>query len=75
MRELFKVSGFSVGTGKFIDLGSISAEGGVIEGHSSLFVAVLTEPEEKVLTSELGHGEMVFYSQNKINDLIERGKI
>jgi hypothetical protein len=36
---------------------------------------VLTEPDEKVVTPELGHGELVFYSQGEIDDLIERGEI
>jgi ADP-ribose pyrophosphatase len=74
-RELLEESGFSVTTDKFIDLGAISPEGGVIEGRSRLFVAVLTEKAEKVVAPELGHGEMVFYSQDEIDDLIELGEI
>jgi ADP-ribose pyrophosphatase len=74
-RELLEESGFSVAADKFIDLGAIAPEGGVIEGRSRLFVGVLTEQAEKVVTPELGHGELVFYSQDEIDDLIERGEI
>jgi hypothetical protein len=64
-----------VAADKFIDLGAIAPEGGVIEGRSRLFVGVLTEQAEKVVTPELGHGELVFYNQDEIDDLIERGEI
>ena len=74
-RELFEESGFSVAADKFIDLGAIAPEGGVIEGRSRLFVGVLTEKAEKVVIPELGHGELVFYSQDEIDNLIERGEI
>ena len=74
-RELLEESGFSVATDKFIDLGAIASEGGVIEGRSRLFVAVLMEKAEKVVAPELGHGELVFYSRDEIDDLIERGEI
>lgn len=74
-RELLEESGFSVAADKFIDLGAIAPEGGVIEGRSRLFVGVLTEPAEEVVTPELGHGDLVFYSQAEIDDLIERGEI
>ncbi len=74
-RELLEESGFLVAADKFIDLGAIAPEGGVIEGRSRLFVGVLTEQAEKVVTPELGHGELVFYSQGEIDDLIERGEI
>ena len=74
-RELLEESGFSVAANKFIDLGAIAPEGGVIEGRSRLFVGVLTEQAEKVVTLELGHGELVFYSRDEIDDLIERGEI
>ena len=74
-RELLEESGFSVAADKFIDLGAIAPEGGVIEGRSRLFVGVLTEQAEKAVTPELGHGELVFFSQSEIDDLIERGEI
>lgn len=74
-RELLEESGFSVAADKFIDLGAIAPEGGVIEGRSRLFVGVLTEEAEETVTPELGHGELVFYSQNEIDDLIERGAV
>jgi ADP-ribose pyrophosphatase len=74
-RELLEESGFSVAADKFIDLGVIAPEGGVIRGRSHLFVGVLTEQAEKVVTPELGHGELVFYSQGEIDDLIERCEI
>lgn len=74
-RELLEESGFSVAADKFIDLGAIAPEGGVIEGRSRLFVGVLTEQAEKVVVPELGHGELVFYSRDEIDDLIERDEI
>lgn len=74
-RELLEESGFSVAADKFIDLGAIAPEGGVIEGRSRLFVGVLTEQTKKIVTPELGHGDLVFYSQDEIVDLIERGEI
>lgn len=74
-RELLEESGFLVAADKFIDLGAIAPEGGVIEGRSRLFVGVLTEQAEKVVTPELGHGELVFYSQGEIDDLIDRSEI
>ncbi len=74
-RELLEESGFSVAADKFIDLGAIAPEGGVIEGRSRLFVGVLTGNAEKAVTPELGHGELFFYSQDEIDDLIERGEI
>jgi len=74
-RELLEESGFSVAADKFIDLGAIAPEGGVIEGRSRLFVGVLTGNAEKAVTPELGHGELVFYSQDEIDDLIDRGEI
>lgn len=74
-RELLEESGFSVAANKFIDLGAIAPEGGVIEGRSRLFVAVVTEKAEKIVAPELGHGELVFYSRDAIDDLIERGEV
>ena len=74
-RELLEESGFSVAADKFIDLGAIAPEGGVIEGRSRLFVAVLTEKAEKVVAPELGHGELFFYSRDEIDEFIERGEI
>jgi len=74
-RELLEESGFSLAADKFIDLGAIAPEGGVIEGRSRLFVGVLTEQTEKAVTPELGHGELIFFSQSEIDDLIERGEI
>lgn len=74
-RELLEESGFSEAADKFIDLGAIAPEGGVIEGRSRLFVGVLAGNAEKAVTPELGHGELVFYSQDEIDDLIERGEI
>lgn len=74
-RELLEESGFSVVPDNLIDLGAIAPEGGVIEGRSRLFVAVLMEKAGKVVTPELGHGELVFYHQEEIYDLIERGEI
>lgn len=74
-RELLEESGFTVEADKFIDLGAIAPEGGVIAGRSRLFVGVLTEHNRKIVTPELGHGELVFYSQDEIDDLIERGEI
>jgi len=74
-RELLEESGYFVAADKFIDLGAIAPEGGVIEGRSRLFVGVLMEQAEKVVTPELGHGELVFYSQGEIDDLIDRGEI
>ena len=58
-----------------IDLAAITPEGGVIEGRSRLLVGVLTGQVERAVTPELGHGELVFFSQSKIDDLIERGEI
>jgi len=75
VRELLEESGFSVVPDNLIDLGAIAPEGGVIEGHSRLFVAVLMEKAGKVVTPELGHGEVVFYRQDEIDDLIEQGEI
>jgi len=74
-RELLEESGFSVAADKFIDLGAIAPEGGVIEGRSRLFVGVLAGNAGKAVTPELGHGELVFYSQDEIDDFIERGEI
>jgi len=74
-RELLEESGFSVAADKFIDLGAIAPEGGVIEGCSHLFVGVLTGNAEKAVTPELGHGELAFFSQDEIVDLIERGEV
>ena len=74
-RELLEESGFSVVADKFIDLGAIAPEGGVIEGRSRLFVAVLTDKAGKVVTPELGHGKLIFYGQDEIDDLIDRGEI
>ncbi len=74
-RELLEESGFSVAADKFVDLGAIAPEGGLIEGRSCLFVAVLTEKAEKVVAPELGHGERLFYSRDEIDDFIERGEI
>jgi ADP-ribose pyrophosphatase len=75
VRELLEESGFSVVPDNLIDLGAIAPEGGVIEGRSRLFVAVLMEKAGKVVTPELGHGELVFYRQDEIDDLIEQGEI
>ena len=74
-RELLEESGFSVAADQFIDLGAIAPEGGVIEGRSRLFVGVLTEQDKKVVIPELGHGELVFYRQDEIDDLIVRSEI
>lgn len=74
-RELLEESGFLVAADKFIDLGTIAPEGGVIEGRSRLFVGVLTGQVEKAVTPELGHGVLVFHNQDEMDDLIERGEI
>ena len=68
-RELLEESGFSAVPDNITDLGAIAPEGGVIEGHSRLFVGELTEHAEKVVTPELGHGKLVFYSPDEIDDL------
>lgn len=73
--ELLEESGFSVAADKFIDFGAVAPEGGVIESRSRLFVGEMTEQAEKVVTPKLGHGELVFYNQDEIDDLIERGEI
>jgi ADP-ribose pyrophosphatase len=75
LRELFEESGFSVVPDNLIDLGAIAPEGGVIEGRSRLFVAVLMDKAGKVVTPELGHGELVFYRHDEIDDLIEQCEI
>ena len=75
VRELLEESGFSVVPDSLIDLGAIAPEGGVIEGRSRIFVAELTEQAGEVVTPELGHGELVFYRQDEIDDLIEQGEI
>ena len=74
-RELLEESGFSVAADKFIDLGAVAPEGGVIEGRSRLFVGEMTEQAEKVVTPELGHGELVFYSRDEVDYLIEQGAV
>lgn len=74
-RKLLEESGFSVAADQFIDLGAIAPEGEVIGGRSRLFAGVLTGNAGKAVTPELGHGELVFYSQDEIVDLIERGEI
>ena len=65
----------SVASDKFIDFGAIAPEGGVIEGRARLFVGVLKEQAEKAVTPELGHGALVFYARDEIDDLIERGEV
>jgi len=74
-RELLEESGFSVVPVNLFDLCAIAPEGGLIEGRSRLFVGLLAGKAEKVVTPELGHGDLVFYSQDEIDDLIERGEI
>jgi len=74
-RELLEESGFVVALDKLVDLGVIAPEPGVIQGRSRLFVATLTEKAEKVVAPELGLGELVFYSQTEIENLLEQGGI
>lgn len=54
---------------KGYEVHGITPEGGVIEGRSRLFVGELTEHADKVVTPELGHGKLVFYSPDEIDDL------
>ena len=35
----------------------------------------MTEQAEKVVTPELGHGELVFYSSDEVDYLIEQGAV
>lgn len=74
-RELLEESGFSVEADKLIDLGAVSPESGVIEGRTRLFVAKLAKKSKDVVAPELGHGEMIFYGQDEIDNLIESGEI
>ena len=74
-RELLEESGFSVAADKFIDLGAIAPESGVIESHPRFFMVVPMEKAERAITPEMGHGELVFYTPAEIDDLIDRGKI
>jgi len=74
-RELLEESGFSVGADKFIDLGAIAPEGGVIEGRSRLFAVTVTGKAGRPVEGELGHGELAFHNKEEINDLIAQGDI
>lgn len=74
-RELLEETGYQVAPDHFIDLGIIAPEAGVIQGRSHLFAGVLTATPRRGVTPELGHGEIVFFSQKDIHALIARGEI
>jgi ADP-ribose pyrophosphatase len=75
VRELVEESGFLVGINSFLDLGSIAPEGGVIEARTRLFVGVVAEEVQSDVNPELGHGELAFFANDDVDDLIERCEI
>lgn len=75
VRELIEESGFSVEADGFVDLGTIAPEGGVIEARTRLFAGVVTDEALSGVNPELGHGELAFFSNDEIDDLIERSEI
>lgn len=75
VRELIEESGFSVEADGFVDLGTIAPEGGVIEARTCLFAGVVTNQALSGVNPELGHGELAFFSNDEIDDLIERSEI
>ncbi len=74
-RELLEESGFSVEADGFVDLGTIAPEGGAIEARTRLFAGVVTAAALSGVNSELGHGELAFFSNDEIHDLMERSEI
>lgn len=74
-RELIEESGFSVEADSFVYLGTIAPEGGVIEARTCLFAGVVKDEALSSVNPELGYGELAFFSNDEIDDLIERGEI
>lgn len=75
-RELLEEAGFSTASEDLIDLGTVSSpEEGVIEARTRLWAAFLNGRVRGTVNGELGHGEIVFHSQEEINDLIARSEI
>lgn len=74
-RELIEESGFSVEADKFIDLGAVAPEAGVIKGRIHLFAVDLDGCIEDSAEGELGHGEMAFHDLEDIRSLMDEGEI
>ena len=75
VRELLEESGYLTASEDLIDLGIVAPEAGVIKGRTRLFVAVVTGMSRRAAAGELGHGKMVFYSKEEIDNFIAQGEI
>ncbi len=75
VRELLEESGYLTASEDLIDLDIVAPEAGVIKGRTRLFVAVVTGMSRRAAAGELGHGKMVFYSKEEIDNFIAQGEI
>lgn len=75
VRELFEEAGFSVTQEKAVDLGVVAPEPGVIKAHTQLFTVIVSGEVRYEVERELGHGEMVFFAPDEIDNLIRIDQI
>jgi ADP-ribose pyrophosphatase len=75
LRELREETGFAVLQDQLVDLGFTASDPGVIKARIKLYSATLIEVAVGAMESELGHGEMSFFTRAEILDLINIGEI
>jgi ADP-ribose pyrophosphatase len=75
LRELQEEAGFLVTAEDLIDYGAVTPEAGVIKARTCLFVVKVNDKAVCPITGELGHGDIVFYTSEEINNLIAQGEI
>jgi len=74
-RELFEEAGYSVALENLVDFGVIAPEPGVIKARIHLFSVMVSGEVRHEVERELGHGEMVFFSPDEIDNLIKNNQI
>jgi ADP-ribose pyrophosphatase len=75
LHELREETGFAVLQDQLVDLGFTASDPGVIKARIKLYSATLIEVAVGTMESELGHGEMSFFTRAEILDLINMGEI
>jgi ADP-ribose pyrophosphatase len=75
IRELQEEAGFSISQEELIDLGAVSPEAGVIKARTRLFAAIVSGKVASKVQGELGHGVLVFFKGQEIDNLIVNGEI
>lgn len=74
-RELFEEAGFFVTGEEVMDFGVISPEPGLIKARTQLFLVIVGGKVHHDVKRELGHGELAFFDDDEIDNLIRLNKI